>query len=97
MEPNSSTAVTSSTAIFISCNAGVGNPLYIKDVRAWLKAVDRAGIPEDTEIEGSLHLSYDIRDNPIIERIACGECDYEDVLITEHWCKSIEEHMREEE
>lgn len=95
--PTPSTAVTSSTAIFIFCDAGIGNPLYVKDVRAWLKAIDTAGIPDDTEVEGTLHLSYDIRENPIIERIECGECGHKDVLITEHWCKSIEEHMREEE
>lgn len=87
-----SQSVTTSTAMFIFCDAGIGNPLYVKDVRQWLAAVDRAGIPNDTEVEGKLHLSYDIRNNPILERIECGECGHQDVLITEHWCKAIEEH-----
>ena len=86
--PNS--AVTTSTAIFIFCNAGVGNPLYVRDVREWLRQVDRAGIPDDCEVEGTLHLSYDIEDNPRIERIECGGCGHKDVLITEHCCEEIE-------
>lgn len=88
-----STTITSSAAMFIFCDAGVGNPMYVSDVRNWLSAVDRAGIPDDTEVEGSLHLSFDIR-NPNLERIECGECGHKDVLITEHSCRATEEDER---
>jgi hypothetical protein len=92
-----SDAVTSSAAIFIFCDAGIGNPLDVKDVRQWLKEVDRAGIPDDTEVEGTLHLSYDIREPLLVERIECGECGHKDVLLTEHMCKAIEEHIEKGE
>lgn len=89
-ESTPSEVVTTSAALFIFCDAGIGNPLYVRDVRQWLKAVDRAGIPDDTEVEGTLHLSFDIR-NPNLERIECGECYHKDVLITEHSCKATQE------
>lgn len=82
--------ITTSTAIFIFCDAGYGNPLYVKDVREWLRQVDEAGIPDDCEVEGTLNLSYDIRNNPRIERIECGGCGHKDVLITEHCCEETE-------
>ena len=43
-------------------------------------------IPDDTEIEGSLYLDYDIKD-PYIERIECGGCGEKDVLLTIHSCE----------
>jgi hypothetical protein len=78
---------TTSAAIFIFMDAGTGNPRYVSDVREWLATVDRLGVPDDTEIEGTLHLSFDIRNNPYIERIECGGCGAKDVLLTIHSCE----------
>jgi len=82
-----SQTVTRSNATFIFMDAGVGNPAYVKDVRDWLKAVEDAGIPDDAEVEGTLHLDYDLEPNNI-ERIECAECGAMDVLLTVHNCKS---------
>ena len=80
-----SQTVTRSNATFIFMDAGVGNPAYVRDVREWLKAVDEAGISDNTEVEGTLHLDYDLEPNSI-ERIECGECSEMDVLLTVHKC-----------
>lgn len=80
--------VTQSAAIFVFMDAGIGNPSYVSDVRAWLEAVDKAGIPDDTEVDGTLHLSYDIRDRLTTETIECGECGNNDTLLTHHTCKN---------
>lgn len=85
MGSHRSQTVTRSNATFIFMDAGVGNPAYVKDVREWLKAVDEAGISDDTEVEGTLHLDYDLEPNSI-ERIECGECSEMDVLLTVHKC-----------
>ena len=82
-----SQTVTRSNATFIFMDAGVGNPAYVRDVREWLKAIDDAGIPDDAEVEGTLHLDYDLEPNNI-ERIECGECSAMDVLLTLHKCNS---------
>ena len=82
-----SQTVTRSNATFIFMDAGVGNPAYVRDVREWLKAIDDAGIPDDAEVEGTLHLDYDLEPNNI-ERIECAECGAMDVLLTVHECKS---------
>jgi hypothetical protein len=87
MGSHRSQTVTRSNATFIFMDAGVGNPAYVKDVRQWLKAVDDAGISDDTEVEGTLHLDYDLELNNI-ERIECGECSAMDVLLTVHNCTS---------
>jgi hypothetical protein len=85
-EPEIATeTVTSSACMFIFMDAGIGNPRYISDVREWLSRVDELGVPDDTEIEGTLHMSYDIVE-PIIERIECIECGVKDVLLTVHVC-----------
>jgi hypothetical protein len=77
---------TTSGVIFIFMDAGTGKPRYVSDVREWLKNVDRLGVLDDTEIEGTLHLSVDIN-NPYIERIECGGCGSKDVLLTVHSCE----------
>jgi hypothetical protein len=77
---------TTSAAIFIFMDAGTGNPRYVKDVREWLATVDRLGVPDDSEIEGTLHMSIDIRE-PYMERIECGGCGSKDVLLTIHSCE----------
>lgn len=76
-------AVTTSAALFIFMQTEPGKPTYVGDVREWLAAVDEASIPDDAEVEGHLHLSYDI-DGPKIEKIECLECGYHDTLLTEH-------------
>ena len=82
-----SQTVTRSNATFIFMDAGVGNPAYVRDVREWLKAVDDAGIPDDTEVEGTLHLDYNLEPDKV-ERIECGDCGTMDVLLALHNCNS---------
>lgn len=82
-----SQTVTRSNATFIFMDAGIGNPAYVKDVREWLKAIEEAGIADNVEVEGTLHLSYDLEPNNI-ERIECAECGAMDVLLTVHNCNS---------
>jgi hypothetical protein len=82
-----SQTVTRSNATFIFMDAGIGNPAYVKDVREWLKAIEEAGIADNVEVEGTLHLSYDLEPNNI-ERIECAECGTMDVLLTLHKCNS---------
>lgn len=78
-------AVTSSAALFIFMQTEPGVPVHVGDVREWLAAVDEASIPDNTEIEGHLHLSYDLRGDGIsIEKIECLECGYKDTLVSEH-------------
>jgi hypothetical protein len=67
-------------------DAGTGKARYVSDVREWLKRVDRLGVPDDTEVEGTLYLSYDI-DEPYTERIECGGCGKKDILLTVHSCQ----------
>lgn len=73
---------TISASLFIFMDAGTGNPRYVSDVRQWLAAVDKAGIPDDTEIDGQLYLDYDL-EGPI-ETIECGECGQKDIIISNH-------------
>lgn len=58
--------ISKSAAVFIFMDAGVGKATYVGDVRDWLDAVDEAEIPDSTEIEGTLHLSYDVEPTEII-------------------------------
>lgn len=78
---------TTSAALYIFMDAGTGNPRYVKDVRQWLAKVDSARIPDDTEIEGTLHLAYDV-DLENVERIECLECGEKDLLLTTHKCST---------
>lgn len=55
-----STAVTKKGVLFIFMETPPGVPCYVRDVREWLSAVDDAGIPDDTEVDGHLHLDYDV-------------------------------------
>ncbi len=77
---------TTSAVVFIFMDAGTGKPRYVSDVKEWLARVERLGIPDNTEIEGTLHLSVDINE-PYIERIECGGCGTKDVLLTVHSCE----------
>ena len=84
--------VHTTNALFIFMDSGVGNPTYVRDVREWLRRVDEAGIPDELEIEGTLHLSYDIRgDEPggefvSAQTIECGDCGGTDLLLNSHDC-----------
>jgi hypothetical protein len=84
--PRRDDTVTTTNTTFIFMDAGTGKARYVSDVREWLKRVDTAGIPDDTEIEGTLHLSYDVEAHNS-ERIECMECGFKDMLITTHACK----------
>jgi hypothetical protein len=74
--------IDESVAVFIFMQATPGKPTYVSDVREWLAAVDAAGVPNHTEIEGTLHMSYDIRQAKV-ERIECLQCGTHDVLVAE--------------
>lgn len=78
------TAVKSSAAYFIFMETPPGEPTYVSDVREWLEHVDFAGISDDTEVEGFLHLSVD-REG-VIDQIECVECGTSDTLLIEHEC-----------
>lgn len=93
VESYGSPAVSTTNAIFIFVkNPEPGVPFYVKDVREWLNRVDMADIPDDTEVEGGLYLSYDLSqeegDLVHIDRIECGDCGAKDILITNHSCSS---------
>ena len=74
--------IDESVAVFIFMQATPGNPTYVSDVKEWLAAVEAVGIPDHTEIEGTLHLSYDVRQAKV-SLIECGECGTSDVLVAE--------------
>lgn len=91
VEAHQSPAVTTSNAIFIFLkNPQPGIPFYVSDVREWLSRVDLAGIPDDTEVEGALYLSYDMAEEEgdfvLHDRITCAECGAEDLLVATHDC-----------
>jgi hypothetical protein len=58
-------------------DSGTGKPAYVGDVRDWLDEVDRAGIPDSTELDGHLYLSYDFKVDQIV--------DGEDVMTKENY------------
>jgi hypothetical protein len=85
--PPTSSAVRTSAALFFFMETPEGVPTYVSDVRAWLVEVDQAGIPEDTEVEGALYLSYDTVTHGA-EPVSCGECDHtEDIVLYTHSCR----------
>jgi hypothetical protein len=80
-------------ATFLFLDTPPGEPFYVSDVREWLAEVDSLHIPEDTEVEGSLHLSYDT-DILTSERSECLYCgDNQDILLTVHDCMAGEEDV----
>lgn len=79
-----SNAVQITNAMFIFLQTPPGVPMYVSDVKKWLEAVHTAGISDDTEVEGHLHLNHDVYPSAI-EKIECLECgDNGDLLITNH-------------
>jgi hypothetical protein len=81
----SSSSVEQHANFFVFLKTEVGQPVYVGDVREWLKKVDSMGIPDSTEVEGSLQLSYDFN-NTDISTITCGDCGGEDILTITHHC-----------
>jgi hypothetical protein len=82
-----SPVINKTSANFIFLQAQPGDPIYISDVAEWLDSARLAGFPDDTEVEGFLHTSYDM--NPeTIERINCLDCgDQGDRILLNHTCK----------
>jgi hypothetical protein len=85
LEPENRQAVSISNSLFIFMDSGRGKPLYVRDVRYWLDAVDTAGVPEDAEIEGKLYLSYDT-DLASAETMECDSCGRDCYLLVDHHC-----------
>lgn len=80
-------AVSISSALFIFMETPPGVPTYVSDVRQWLYAIEDAAIPDDTEVEGTLHLSYD-REHNSVSKIECGDCGAFDTVLAEHYCSA---------
>ena len=76
--------ILSNTTVFLFCQAPDGEGITIKDVRQWLEKVDLLKLPEDTELEGAIFLSVDLKDTTV-SKIGCGECipdcNHEDILV----------------
>jgi hypothetical protein len=70
-------SIQKSASLFIFLDSGTGKPAYVGDVRDWLDEVERAGIPDSTEIDGRLYLSYDVQVDQIV--------DGEDVMTKERY------------
>jgi hypothetical protein len=85
--------LTKTNATFLFLDTPAGEPTYVSDVREWLAEVDSLNIPDDTEVEGTLHLSYDT-DILTSERSECLYCgDKQDILLTVHDCMAGEEDV----
>lgn len=84
-------AVSISSSLFIFMETAPGEPAYVSDVRDWLATVESAGIPDNTEIEGKLHLGVDKSHNAA-SKIECGECGEFDTVLAEHQCPAWEEN-----
>jgi hypothetical protein len=83
-------AVFKSSTVFIFAQTDPGIPLFVGDIREWLSEIDSLNIPDTTEVEGEIFLSYD-KEFVTGERSECLKCgDREDVLITNHECDKEE-------
>lgn len=81
---------TTTATLYVFMDAGTGNARYVSDVREWLANIDSIGVSDDTEVEGFLHLCYDV-DLRNVEKIECLECESkDDILLTTHKCKESE-------
>lgn len=79
-------AVKKSNAVFIFMETPPAEPTYVGDVREWLAEVDSLRIPDSTEVEGQLYLSFDT-EFVTGERSKCLTCgNEEDILMTVHDC-----------
>jgi hypothetical protein len=77
LERENNPSIQKSASLFIFMDSGTGKPAYVGDVRDWLDEVDKAGIPDSTELDGHLYLSYDVKVNEIV--------DGEDVVTKERY------------
>lgn len=85
-QASASSSVHKSGAMFIFLENTPGTPKYVSDVREWLAEVDSLNIPDNTEVDGQLYLSYDISFKTS-ERLECLYCEgREDILLTLHEC-----------
>jgi hypothetical protein len=77
LEREDNPSIQKSASVFIFMDSGTGKPAYVGDVRDWLDEVDKAGIPDSTELDGHLYLSYDFK----VDQIINGE----DVMTEENY------------
>jgi hypothetical protein len=77
LERENNPSIQKSASVFIFMDSGTGKPAYVGDVRDWLDEVDKAGIPDSTELDGHLYLSYDFKVDQIV--------DGEDVMTNENY------------
>ena len=72
----------------VSTQDGLTKVRFANDFVSRVKMLIKAGhtdielmeLPEDTELDGYLSVTLKV-DNPLIERITCGDCGYKDYLI----------------
>ena len=84
--------LTKTNATFIFLDTPPGEPFYVSDVREWLAEAEQLA-SDDTEVEGSLFLSFDT-DIETSERSECLYCgNKEDILLTVHDCRAGDEDV----
>jgi hypothetical protein len=82
-----SDSVQIKTVYFLSLKNEAGKPIFLSDVKSWVEEAVSANIPEDTEVEGSLHLMHDFNSQQV-DAIYCPQCkDEGTLLVRNHECK----------
>lgn len=68
-------------------HTSLGEESNIADLKNFVYQLESMAIPEETKLNGHLSVSVKI-DNPLIDRISCGTCNYDDYLISpsDHNC-----------
>jgi len=64
-------------------------PITVRDLRDFMDSLDRIKALDTEELEGELWFSRDIRDTEV-DRISCGDCGQEDLLVANHFCEGHE-------
>lgn len=64
-------------------------PITMRDLRDFMDSLDRIKVLDTEELEGELWFSRDIRDTEV-DRIGCGDCGQEDLLVANHFCEGHE-------
>jgi hypothetical protein len=59
----------------------LGKESNFTDLKDFVTQLELMELPEDTELDGYLSVTLKV-DNPVIERITCGDCGYKDYLTT---------------
>lgn len=86
-------AIDKGVMLHVFMRTAPGVPTFVSDVREWLAEVDSAEIPDNTEVEGELFLTYD-KEMLTSERSECLYCgDNQDILITVHDCTGGDEDV----